>query len=122
MDLYFNPKDWSSRYGENIFTCHIVEGRPEISEGKYAEYVIEISFGDKKRRVQRRFSEFYALYCYLEKAKNLNCAFPPKTWFSCMDDDFIEYRRKALEKYLTHVLSISGVCKLATVRNFLQLE
>ena len=125
QQLYFQPKLWSHRYGEGIFTCKILEGRVVDS---VAFYKIQICWGSNKNTVERRYSEFHSLMSTLVKEQvatvDNQVEFPPKTWLKHINPDFIETRRAGLETWLNETLSSSlnkEVCSHSSLRTFLEL-
>eukprot|EP00397_Hematodinium_sp_SG-2012_P016925 GEMP01017281.1.p1 GENE.GEMP01017281.1~~GEMP01017281.1.p1 ORF type:complete len:640 (+),score=102.29 GEMP01017281.1:291-2210(+) len=57
--------------------------------------------------VERRYKEFYALHNSLELKYGSNLPhLPPATIFSCLEPDFLDARRKALEVYINRLFRI----------------
>ena len=120
--LYFPPKQFSPRFGDNIFTA-IIENyeRVKVTDtcfgSPYIVYVIAISRGKSTWAVKRRFSEFEKLLQYLKekypKTKQPFPALPPKTWCSAVnDDDFLSERENEMKTLLNEMLTTMHMEKL----------
>ena len=120
--LYFEPKLWSHRYGEGIFTISI--NSVEVIETSFAQYTLEIKWGGHTKTIQKRFSDFYRLQTVLKTEKVIDTiAFPAKTWFSNVDKQFLQARLLELSKWLEMALTTSKTVALhASVRSFFELD
>jgi len=122
--LYFPPKQFSPRFGDNIFTVNVnnFEREEAFQCGLAAPivyYLVVVSRGRNMYIVRRRFSEFEALLNYLKaKYPSTKQAFPnlpPKTWISVSGDDaFLQKRCEALQACLNDILLTMHIEKLLT--------
>ena len=72
-------------------------------------YVIEITVGDCKWTIQRRYSEFHDLHEKLVALKKVEKAqLPPKKYLRNQAKSFVEKRRHELEVYLQTLLDESN--------------
>ena len=122
--LYFDPKEWSFRYGDAIYTLEIVHA--DIVDNIYATYELEIKWGNHKQTIKKRYSDFYAFKQQMAQQHNIDQAtaapFPPKTWRSCIDMNFLQTRKMHLAIWLDQALSKNReLSKAVYVRNFLEL-
>jgi hypothetical protein len=122
--LYFEPKLWSHRYGEGIFTLNLVGY--EIIDKTYCTYVLEIKWGQQIKTISKRYSEFYNLNYTLRKEKAIDAetcsSFPGKTWFSNLEEKFLKQRQVQLGKWLDDCLGKNkGSTNHEQVRTFLEL-
>jgi hypothetical protein len=119
--LYFPPKQFSPRFGNNIFTV-VIDGY-EISQAAdacfmhHAIYKVSISRGRSVWKVEHRFSDFDRFLTYLLNTypKTIQ-PFPPlpaKTWFNiAYDEAFLAERLKELQVFLNDVLVTMNMEKL----------
>ncbi|KAK5653368.1 hypothetical protein OQA88_9060 [Cercophora sp. LCS_1] len=117
----------NSLYGRSTIRIKSIQvGRDE--EGKeYAIYAIEVSrnAGEKMPAatwvIQRRYSEFLELHQKLRSSypsvRNLD--FPRRRMVMKLQNDFLQKRRQALEKYLSELLLLPDVCRSRDLRAFL---
>ena len=133
--LYFEPKAWSHRYGDDYFTVTIPAakivpgGGARVKKGQHGAFVLEGKRGDRTWRVERRYSEFSRLHARgtagapapaPDAPPGVPPKLPPKTlWWTAQDGPFLERRRQALEAYLHGLLARRGVCALPHVWDFL---
>ena len=134
--LFFEPKSFSHRYGDDYCTVTIPEWKivggagaakaTKVSKGLHGAFVLEGRRGDKKWRVERRYSEFAKLHARgpppppPDAPPQVPPKLPPKTlWWTTQDGPFLERRRAALEGYLHGVLAVRGACALPHVWAFL---
>ena len=119
--LYFPPKQFSPRFGENIFTAVIDDyERVKPIDGcasKFVVYNIRISRGRSGWVVKRRFTDFAKLSEYFkEKYKSTAQPFPtlpPKTWVSVVNDDqFLKERMNNLIIFLNEMLTTMHMEKI----------
>lgn len=112
--LYFPPKQFSPRFGNNIFTVTLEtfeRVKPIDSCGsKYVVYVLLISRGRSAWAVKRRYSDFEKLLAYLKDKYRLTSqpfpSLPPKTWTSVVNDDFfLQERANELQTFLNELLT-----------------
>ena len=111
--IYFPEDSWSPRYGPDHFTgsIHLVDTQNGI-----AMYHILIKYGDEKKMIEKRYSEFVQLSNQLRR-KSLcrTIQLPPKTCspHGSISGEFLERRRAALELYLLGVFGDEDGCKVA---------
>lgn len=117
----------NSLYGRSTIRIKGIQvGRDE--EGKeYAIYAIEVSrnAGEKMPAatwvIHKRYSEFLELHQKLRSSypsvRNLD--FPRRRMVMKLQNDFLQKRRQALEKYLSELLLLPDVCRSRDLRAFL---
>ena len=120
-NLYFDPKEWSHRYGDAIYTIEIVH--VDIVDNVYATYELEIKWGNHKQTIKKRYSDFYAFKQLMAQQHNIDHqAFPPKTWRTCIAMNFLQTRKMNLGIWLDQALSKNReLSQAAYVRDFLEL-
>jgi hypothetical protein len=121
--LYFPPKQFSPRYGDNVFTVN-VENFERVKPidscaSKFVVFVLVISRGRMSYTVKRRFSDFEKFLIYLNdkypSTKQPFPALPPKTWVSVVGDDaFLSERAKELQKCIDELLTTMHIEKILT--------
>lgn len=128
--MYFPPSQFSHRFGTQFYTVSVPECRvvfDNSSKCKFAVYKFEIKRGRQSKTVLYRYSEIRQLHEYLCSTSvgsiaNL-VAFPSKTWFSRLDDAFLDERRSKIEHYFHSLLSSSRtISQIPCVRRFLQID
>lgn len=131
--VYFPPKQFSPRFGDNFFTA-VIENYERVKpidscSGHYVVYAIGVSRGKHTWIVKRRFKEFEQLLLYL-KGKYPNTvqpfpALPAKTCCSVLnDEDFLLARSKELQTFLHEMLLTLHIEKVLLddkVTEFLEL-
>lgn len=119
--LYFPPKQFSPRFGNNIFTAtleNFERVKPIDSCGsKYVVFVVLISRGRSAWAVKRRFSDFEKLLIFLKEKYRFTAqpfpTLPPKTWTSVVnDDDFLQERAIELQTFLNELLTTMHMEKM----------
>ncbi|KAJ1433352.1 Phox homologous domain-containing protein [Ochromonadaceae sp. CCMP2298] len=119
--LYFPLKQFSSRFGENIFTINIgdYERMDSIKScaGSFVVYHIAVSRGKSSWIVRKRFSEFDLFRSYLVSSyPNVTQQFPPlpaKTLLSVAKDDaFLAERQEQLMSFMDNTLKSLHLEKL----------
>jgi len=136
--LYFPPKNFSSRFGDSIFTVDIVSNRVIVSDDttcglsschkQVVVYKIIVKRGKKDWFVERRYSDFLKLFKSLplsSKFYTLN-VIPPKTMFSVTTDTNFLIKRQvnllhALDESLKD-LSTSNSLANSPILDFLLLS
>lgn len=119
--LLFMPEDqFSSRYGSSFFTFkpvgfHLVE---ESCFSSFAVFELSVKNGNLTWKVEKRFSEFYALGNSI-KSKELAIQsqfpeLPKKTcWFPRIHDiNFLTSRQEELGAFLEKILIVLGEARL----------
>jgi|SaaInlStandDraft_5_1057022.scaffolds.fasta_scaffold85876_1 hypothetical protein len=101
--IYFPEDSWSPRFGPDHFTAsiHLVDTQSGI-----AMYHILIKFGNEKKIVEKRYSQFVQLSKRLRQQRLCtSIQLPPKTCspHGSISGEFLERRRAALELYLLAV-------------------
>jgi len=128
--MYFPPSQFSHRFGTQFYTVEVPECRvvaDKESKCKFAVYKFEIKRGRQSKTVFYRYSEIRQLHEYLCSTSvgsiaNL-VAFPSKTWFSRLDEAFLDERRQKIEQYFHQLLSSSRtISQIPCVRRFLQID
>ena len=124
--LYLTPKSWSHRYGDGIFTINILNVNIDATTSK-AIYEIEISFGKNKFTITKRYSQFNTLHNILINEQcidpEISALFPPKTWFSNVQEEFLNQRRCSLSIWLdTLLMSNKETSKQKDIRKFLEIS
>ena len=141
--LFFEPKAWSRRYGDDFFTVTIPTHKivnnkdgaataaqaSKVSRGTHGAFVIQGRRGDLTWHVERRYSEFVRLHARgtagapptaPDAPPAAPATLPPKSlWWTAQDQKFLERRRSSLEAYLHRLLARRGVCALPHVWDFL---
>lgn len=91
--LYFPPKEFSPRFGDQFFTATIrgyeILGHPSACGGQYAVYLLEVCRGREKWIIKRRFSEFDRLNISISHNIPSDISvlpLPPKTCFRTVDE------------------------------------
>jgi len=119
-------------------------GRPDLGEGcceceKAADsqtsqtqlhifYEFDVKLGRNRWTIRKRFSDFVQLIGALQEQDIVDLdsyeMLPPKTWFVCIDEDFLEERRNKLSEFVDHLMN--EVCKKGhmnvTVARWLQID
>ncbi|KAI9738966.1 MAG: Intermediate filament protein [Claussenomyces sp. TS43310] len=117
----------NSLYGRSTIKIKsILVGKDEDGR-EYAVYVVEVQrqAGEQMPAaswaVSRRYSEFHDLHQRLREmypsVKNLD--FPRRRMVMKLQNDFLQKRRQALEKYLRELLLLPDVCRSRELRSFL---
>lgn len=111
--VYFPPKQFSPRFGDNFFTVTIENFervKPiDTCAGQHVVYAVTVQRGRHTWVVKRRFREFDQLLQYLKNkypnAKQPFPLLPPKTYCSVTtDEDFLMNRMKDLQAFLNEML------------------
>lgn len=132
--LYFPPKQFSPRFGDNIFTVNVdsyerVENFQCGLAAPHVEYIFNVSRGRITYPVKRRFSDIEKFLIYLKEkyptTKQPFPALPPKTWISVAGDDaFLTERAKLLQICINDLLLTMHIEKILTdekLTEFLEL-
>jgi hypothetical protein len=88
----------------------------------YYNYVIEVTQGDNKFKLFRRYNVFYWLNVNLKgnyTSTMRDLAFPKKTYWGGLNKSFIENRRLQLDKWLKNLVSNPRICDSDELRSFL---
>lgn len=117
--MFFSPKEWSSRFGENFFTV-IIDQFVKHQDSVYW-YKLLVKKGIQETIVMHRYSDFVLLKRQLEdQGVNELGGFPPKGWWWQYDDEnFLENRKEALQSWLHK--QISSNTNLLVIRRFIEL-
>lgn len=131
IPLFFPISQWSSRYGIQFFTVDVpkvdVIKVPEKSPS-FAVYTVQIKRGRQVLLRKYRYSEFSVFHKELLKSdiailiKKGKIFLPNKTWCRNISVQFLEQRRKKLEKYLHSLLLYKYVPSVTIVQRFLGLN
>lgn len=117
----------NSLYGRSTVRINKIMVGKEDDGREYAVYVVEVSrkAGEQMPAaswaVTRRYSEFHDLHQRLrEKYPSVrNLDFPRRRMVMKLQNDFLQKRRIALEKYLRELLLLPDVCRSRDLRAFL---
>lgn len=128
--MYFPPSQFSHRFGTQFYTVEVPECRVVFDKErkcKFAVYKFEIKRGRQSKTVFYRYSEIRQLHQYLCSTSVGSIAnlvsFPAKTWFTRLDDKFLDERRASIEAYFHQLLSSSRtISQIPCVRRFLQID
>ncbi|KAK0640914.1 PXA domain-containing protein [Cercophora newfieldiana] len=117
----------NSLYGRSTIRIKSIQVGREEDGKEYAQYGIEVSrnAGEKMPAatwiITRRYSEFLELHQRLRSrypsVRNLD--FPRRRMVMKLQNDFLQKRRQALEKYLSELLLLPDVCRSRDLRAFL---
>ncbi|KAL2119274.1 hypothetical protein VTJ04DRAFT_6234 [Mycothermus thermophilus] len=118
----------NSLYGRSTVKIKSIQTGNRDADGKeFALYAIEVSRNAGERMpaatwvVMRRYSEFLALHQKLRSrypsVRNLD--FPRRRVVMKLQNEFLQKRRAALEKYLSELLLLPDVCRSRELRAFL---
>jgi len=117
----------NSLYGRSTIRIKSIQVGREEDGKEYAQYGIEVSrnAGEKMPAatwiITRRYSEFLELHQKLRSrypsVRNLD--FPRRRMVMKLQNDFLQKRRQALEKYLSELLLLPDVCRSRDLRAFL---
>ncbi|KAK4454051.1 PXA domain-containing protein [Podospora aff. communis PSN243] len=117
----------NSLYGRSTIRIKTIQVGREEDGKEYAQYGIEVSrnAGEKMPAatwiITRRYSEFLELHQKLRSrypsVRNLD--FPRRRMVMKLQNDFLQKRRQALEKYLSELLLLPDVCRSRDLRAFL---
>jgi hypothetical protein len=139
--LYFPPRTFSSRFGDNYFTFELTSYTlvPALVKmcgcvqkaGQAVAYVVTVKRGKRQWVIERRFSDFVAFHSHVlafleaqQEAFSLP-VLPAKTLCPVIDDPFfIEARMKGLAAYLDKVLlhlSARRIVGKSPIKDFLEL-
>lgn len=133
IPLFFPVSQWSSRYGIQFFTVDVpkvdVTEAPEKGpKGGFAVYTVQIKRGRQVLLRKYRYSQFLVFHNELLRSdiailiKKGKIFLPTKTWFRNISVNFLEQRRKKLEKYLHSLLLYKYVPSVSIVQKFLGLN
>ena len=136
-------KSWSARYGQEYFTVDF-GGRHEVTDktgpkrDHYTVYHMQCRCGHLKWKIERRYSQFRALYEAVRQAdahrrmtgaaesesvsRKRTCKFPPKTFWKRFDDAFCDDRAKKLHAWLIDMLKDRAFVQQREVRAILELS
>ncbi len=135
--IYFPPKQFSSRFGNNIFSCE-VDSFATCNDihacfvPTYISFSVRVRRGKELWTVRHRFREFdhfyqhcFAAYSNLDH-KIVFPALPPKTCRNMsLDSEFQERRKEQLGVFLHELLSILSRLKVIgdpVIMNFFDLS
>lgn len=124
--VHFLQKEWSERYDITFFTCSVVGFK--IHEKSFATFQILLQAGKNNWTVDRRFSDFDALYSALKKAfPSLQLPkLPSKSWGTKLGSSFLAQRQQDLEDFLTTLMAVrtdkADMPEHHLVRAFLDLD
>ncbi|KAM7199646.1 PXA domain containing protein [Rhypophila sp. PSN 637] len=117
----------NSLYGRSIIKIRSIQVGKDAEGKEFAIYNIEVSrnAGEKMPAatwiIARRYSEFLDLHQKLRSrypsVRNLD--FPRRRMVMKLQNDFLQKRRVALEKYLSELLLLPDVCRSRELRAFL---
>ncbi|EJT80165.1 hypothetical protein GGTG_00169 [Gaeumannomyces tritici R3-111a-1] len=117
----------NSLYGRSTISIKSIQVGRDDDGKEFALYVIEVSrdAGEKMPAatwpVTRRYSEFLELHQKLRSrypsVRNLD--FPRRRMVMKLQNDFLQKRREALEKYLRELLLLPEACRSRDLRAFL---
>lgn len=117
----------NSLYGRSTIRIRSIQVGREEDGKEYAQYAIEVSrnAGEKMPAatwtIMRRYSEFLELHQKLRtrypSVRNLD--FPRRRMVMKLQNEFLQKRRQALEKYLSELLHLPDVCRSRELRAFL---
>jgi hypothetical protein len=109
--LYFPPKEFSPRFGDQFFTVIIqgyeIKGHESACGGQYALYHLEVKRGKKRWEIKRRFSDFDRMShdllqeIILEQEQISLPRLPPKTCWRTIE------QVSKFSFYLIHNISLS---------------
>lgn len=110
--LYFPPKNFSNRFGDQFFTAEIVSHRLASDETACCQksvvlYKIVVKRGRKEWFVEKRYSDFIKLWDSLPLTPKFFASkvIPPKTWFSvATNTEFLLKRQEKLFQALDESL------------------
>jgi len=133
IPLFFPLSQWSSRYGIQFFTVDVptvdvIEVSDKGPKGGFAVYTIQVKRGRQVLLRKYRYSQFSVFHQELLHSdiavliKKGKIFLPSKTWFRNISVQFLEQRRKDLEKYLHSLLLYKYVPSVAIVQKFLGLN
>jgi len=133
IPLFFPLSQWSSRYGIQFFTVNIptvdvIEVPEKGPRGGFAVYTVQVKRGRQVLLRKYRYSQFSVFHQELLHSdiavliKKGKIFLPSKTWFRNISVQFLEQRRKDLEKYLHSLLLYKYVPSVAIVQKFLGLN
>ena len=100
--------NFSNRFGDKFFDVNITKVYVNGTNccNQYAVYEITMRKGKSTWTLKKRYKDFFALHedvCDYDVSSG--GIFPAKTYFPCVDTDFIEDRREKLQEYLSAVLN-----------------
>lgn len=101
--LTYLGSHFSNRFGDKFFNADIVDFKV-IQQGccdTHVKFKILVKRGKNSWVVFRRYREFLHIKDVFEE-REVN--FPPKTWFSSIDESFLEERRQKLAIFLDNLL------------------
>lgn len=133
LPMFFPVSQWSSRYGIQFFTVDVpkvdvIEIPEKGKKAGFAVYTVQIKRGRQVLLRKYRYSQFSVFHKELQQTeiailiKKGKIFLPTKTWFRNISVQFLEQRRKKLEKYLHSLLLYKYVPSVAIVQKFLGLN
>ena len=88
----------------------------------FTVYFIHTKTAFSVKGVCKRFSDFKELDLKIKKAfKNFNSPFPPDKVFNSMQPEFVNERRKQLQRYLDDALSVPEIASFPELHAFLNI-
>mmetsp|Transcript_21420 Transcript_21420/g.29998 ORF Transcript_21420/g.29998 Transcript_21420/m.29998 type:complete len:751 (+) Transcript_21420:249-2501(+) len=104
-------------------SVEIPTSKTQGEKSKYTEYVIVVKWlkSGEVWTVSRRYSEFAKLHKTMSDIFQGIASLPPKTWglTNNFQKDFIEKRRKGLEKYMKALILLEGAMNTVSLVEFL---
>jgi len=125
--VFFEEKQWSSRYAITFFTCAIKTF--EVTEDDLVVYSLTLKCGTDTWLLKRRFSEFDRLLNNLKavfrpKLGHDYPALPSKTFslHGPITQEFCNLRLHKLQSFFEKLISLPSVCECKPLRDFLDLD
>ena len=88
----------------------------------FTVYFIHTKTAFSVKGVCKRFSDFKELDMKIKKVfKNFNSPFPPDKVFNSMQPEFVNERRKQLQRYLDDALSVPDIAAFSELHTFLNI-
>jgi len=126
--VFFEEKQWSSRYATTFFTA-AVKNFEVLDSGGFVAYSIPVKCNTDSWLVKRRFSDFDRLL------SNLRAVFRPKPGHSFpplpsktfsfhgpTSQEFCNLRLHKLQIFFERLVSIPSICESKPLRDFLDLD
>lgn len=117
----------NSLYGRSTITIKSVMVGKDNEGKEYAVYMVEVRRDAGEHmpaaswHITRRYSEFLELHNKLREHYSLvrHLEFPRRRMVMKMQNEFLQKRKQALEKYLQELLRLPDVCRSRDLRSFL---
>ena len=103
--LTYLGKNFSARFGDNFFDVNINDAYVDGMRccDYHAVFKVTVRRGKRSWDIKKRFSDFFLLRSTTAGHEEIN--FPPKTYFPCIETEFIEERRVLLQEYMDQLLT-----------------